>query len=85
MIEVEWELLCDGCGKCCLYKFMDEDMDEIYYINVVCSWFNSDICFCKDYFNCFSLGEECLKFICDKIEEFNWLFDICVYCLFGNG
>lgn len=64
---------------------MDEDSDEVYYINVVCSWLNSDICLCKDYLNWFNLGEECLKLICDKIDEFNWLFDMCVYCLMLEG
>lgn len=44
MSDVEWELLCDGCGQCCLYKLMDEDIDEIYFINVVCCQFNIKIC-----------------------------------------
>ncbi len=85
MTEAEWESLCDGCGKCCLHKLMDEDTDEIYYTNVACSWLNSDTCSCKDYPNRFSSGEECLKLTRDKIEEFNWLPDTCAYRLLGNG
>ena len=27
----EWELLCDGCAKCCLVKLQDMDNDEIFY------------------------------------------------------
>ena len=84
MTEQEWESLCDGCGKCCLHKLMDEDSDEVYYTNVACSWLNSKTCSCKDYPNRFSSGEECLKLTRDKIDEFHWLPDTCAYRLLSE-
>ncbi|MGF1765480.1 YcgN family cysteine cluster protein [Aliivibrio kagoshimensis] len=85
MTESEWESLCDGCGKCCLHKLMDEDSDEVYYTNVACSWLNSKTCSCKDYPNRFESGEECLKLTRDKIHEFNWLPETCSYRLLSEN
>lgn len=85
MTEEQWESLCDGCGRCCLHKLIDEDSDELYYTNVACSWLNSKTCSCKDYPNRFQSGEECLKLTRESIPEFNWLPDTCAYRLLADG
>ncbi len=85
MSEQEWESLCDGCGKCCLHKLMDEDSDDVYYTNVACSLLSSETCSCTDYANRFDSGEACLKLTRDKISEFDWLPPTCAYRLLADG
>ena len=31
MTKEEWELLCDGCGRCCLNKLEDEDTESAIF------------------------------------------------------
>lgn len=85
MTDAEWESLCDGCGKCCLHKLIDEDTEELYYTNIACSLLDDKTCSCKDYANRFSYDEECLKLTRDKIDEFYWLPDTCSYRLLAEG
>ena len=35
MSKVEWEALCDGCGKCCLNKLENDETDEIHYLSLI--------------------------------------------------
>ncbi|KJF93397.1 hypothetical protein UB33_05690 [Photobacterium angustum] len=85
MTDQEWESLCDGCGKCCLHKLIDDDTDDIYYTNVACSLLDNKTCSCKDYPNRFESGEECLKLTRDRIDEFVWLPETCAYRLLAEG
>ena len=45
----EWELLCDGCGKCCLNKFNKTKKGAPIYTSVACKFLDINKCSCKVY------------------------------------
>lgn len=85
MTEQEWESLCDGCGKCCLNKVIDDETDELFFTNVACSQLNTKSCQCKNYSKRFKLVPDCFKVTIENRESFGWLPASCAYRLIDEG
>jgi len=85
MTKEEWELLCDGCARCCLHKLEDEDTGEISYTCVACKYLNIDECKCISYEKRFSLFDECLSLDPHNIKKYPWLPSTCAYRLIFEG
>lgn len=81
----EWELLCDGCAKCCLEKLEDEETKEIAYTNVACRLLDIDTCRCSDYRNRQKLVYSCIKLTPEKVATLPWLPSTCAYRLLHEG
>lgn len=81
MTPLEWESLCDGCGKCCLNKIIDDDTEELHFTTVACHLLHSKTCQCKKYDKRLKLVPECVKVSLDDIEQFHWLPASCAYRL----
>lgn len=85
MMEEEWESLCDGCGRCCLFKFQDEDSDEMLFTNVACALFDAATCRCSSYPKRFESVPECADIRKFTEREYQWLPESCAYRLLFEG
>lgn len=85
MTREEWESLCDGCARCCLYKLEDEDTGEIYYTNVVCRLLDTYRCRCTAYMERAKLMPTCLVLDADRVRQLRWMPKTCAYRLLAEG
>lgn len=77
--STEWEQLCDGCGKCCLNKLIDDETDELYYTNATCKLLDRENCHCIHYESRFNFVPLCTEITPDNIDSLTWLPDSCAY------
>ncbi|WP_257287441.1 YcgN family cysteine cluster protein, partial [Endozoicomonas sp. SESOKO2] len=49
MTRNEWESLCDGCGRCCLNKLIDDNTQEIYTVAISCKLLDLPTGRCQNY------------------------------------
>nr|WP_321445019.1 YcgN family cysteine cluster protein [uncultured Cohaesibacter sp.] len=85
MSRVEWESLCDGCGRCCLNKLEDWDTGEIIWTNVACTLLDDQTCRCKDYDNRLETVPDCVPLNVEKVQSLSWLPPTCAYRLLDEG
>jgi uncharacterized cysteine cluster protein YcgN (CxxCxxCC family) len=81
MNTTEWESLCDGCGKCCLNKIIDDQTEELHFTNVACHLLHTKTCQCRKYDQRFKIVKDCVKVSLDDIDQFHWLPGSCAYRL----
>ena len=85
MTSQEWESLCDGCGRCCLNKLVDED-DNILTVAVACKLLDLDSGLCRNYKHRRKHVPDCIKFTPKTLHEhLKWLPDSCAYRLLYDG
>jgi len=82
----EWELLCDGCARCCLKKLQDDASDEgpghLAYTRVVCRYLDQQKCSCTAYGQRNVLVPDCLVLDMSVLQaSVDWIPDTCAYKL----
>ena len=81
----EWELLCDGCGKCCLNKFKKTKKSAPVYTSVACKFLNIRKCSCKVYSERETKRKDCLVLSPKNINKLvNLLPTSCSYRLINE-
>ncbi|TXH35796.1 MAG: YcgN family cysteine cluster protein [Rhodospirillaceae bacterium] len=85
MSRAQWESLCDGCGKCCLNKLIDDDTEELFFTNVACRQLDLRNCRCKDYAHRHDVVPDCIKLTPRNLAKINWLPETCAYRLIRDG
>ncbi|AWB67927.1 YcgN family cysteine cluster protein [Saccharobesus litoralis] len=98
MNDEEWEALCDGCGKCCLHKFIDDaetdDMqttevihqdEQLAYTDIVCQYINDKTCVCTCYSKRQKLVPDCVKLTKDNLKDVFYMPPSCTYRRLQEG
>jgi len=81
----EWESLCDGCARCCIIKFQDEDTGHVYHTNVVCEYLDLYHCRCTRYAERSALVPTCLTLTPQNVGLLSWMPETCAYRLLAEG
>ncbi|WP_158968069.1 YcgN family cysteine cluster protein [Paraglaciecola sp. L3A3] len=98
MDNKEWEALCDGCGKCCLHKFIEDETIEaaevtdhikngenVHYTNIVCGLLNTKTCSCTQYAERTKLVPDCVKLTKDNLKDIFFMPPSCSYRRLHEG
>lgn len=85
MTPQEWESLCDGCGKCCLEKFVFKEDGVLIFTNIACRLLDRETCRCRHYADRSKYVPECRPLLPETIRKSYWLPKTCAYRLLSEN
>lgn len=96
MTVTEWESLCDGCGKCCLHKLLDERDDlaadapmelgeDLHYTNVACQLLDTKSGGCSNYANRHQFVPDCVQLSLAALPNIHFMPPSCAYRRLHEG
>lgn len=83
--ELEWEALCDHCGRCCLVKLEDDETNDVYYTNMICHQYDLQQGKCSDYSQRKEKVPGCVDIKKFGEQIYSQLPETCAYRLRHNG
>lgn len=97
----EWESLCDGCAKCCLHKFIDDENtpdemelsptdhikegEDMVYSNIACHLLNDKTCQCSQYQKRLTLVPDCVQLSQNNLDYVYLMPPSCTYRRLKEG
>jgi uncharacterized cysteine cluster protein YcgN (CxxCxxCC family) len=85
MTRLEWESICDHCGRCCLHRIQDGNTGKIKLLAIACRHLDISTCRCLIYEKRFKVDSNCIKISPDKIGRIKKLPDTCAYRILVEG
>ncbi len=85
MTDAEWESLCDGCGRCCLYILHNEKTGDVFETDVACKLFDPKARRCTNYANRAKIVPDCVKLTPENADKLSWMPKTCAYRRLANG
>lgn len=101
MTRSEWESLCDGCAKCCLHKFIDDESttdetelmptdhinegEKMSYSNIACFLLNDKSGQCTQYEKRTKLVPDCVQLTQDNLDAVFFMPPSCTYRRLKEG
>ncbi len=85
MTQDEWESLCDGCGKCCLNKLIDDDTEALHFTNVCCELLDTDSGRCSNYPARRKFVPDCVSITPENLSTLFYLPPSCAYRRLAEG
>lgn len=80
LTDDEWEALCDGCGVCCLVKYLDDDDPRFTeYTDVACQLLDTATGHCSNYAQRKHFVPDCICLTPQMIKDMMWLPRHCAY------
>jgi len=84
--STEWELLCDGCNRCCFKRSYNVDTGLNYYTGTFCILLNPlKPHGCTRYAERSSIVADCRPLTLERLKDPRWLPSTCAYRLRAEG
>ncbi len=85
MTAAEWESLCDGCGWCCVVKWIHPVTNEVHHTRVACRLLDIETCRCREYRARRRLMPDCVRLTPARVRAIDWLPKTCAYRRLKEG
>lgn len=85
LTPAQWERLCDGCARCCLLSFEDEQTGTLYRTRIVCQYLEMHSCRCTIYGERTDLVPTCVRLRPENLERVYFMPPTCAYRLLAEG